>query len=38
LAAYRGVAGGALVLGEIVTDEINGPAVFNRAEVAGAVG
>lgn len=38
LAADRGIAGGILVLGEISTEEIHGPAVFNRAEVGGTVG
>jgi hypothetical protein len=38
LAADRRVTGWALVLREIITDEINGPAVFNIAEVGGIVG
>jgi hypothetical protein len=38
LAADRGITGGLLVLGEIITEEINGPAVFHRAEVGGTVG
>jgi hypothetical protein len=38
LAANRRVTGCALVLGEIIATEINGPAVFNIADVAGAVG
>ena len=38
LAADRGITGCILVLGEIITEEINGPAVFNIAEVGGTVG
>jgi hypothetical protein len=38
LAADGGITGGLLVLGEIITEESNGPAVFNRAEVGGTVG
>jgi hypothetical protein len=38
LAAHRRVTGGALVLGEIIAQEIDGPTIFNVAKVAGTVG
>jgi hypothetical protein len=38
LAADRGITGGLLVLGKIITDESHGPALCNRAEVGGTVG
>lgn len=37
LASYRCIPGGALVLGERIAHEINGPTLFNRTEVAGAM-
>jgi hypothetical protein len=38
LAAYCRITDRLLVLGAIVADEINGPAVFKIAEVAGRLG
>ena len=37
LAADRRVTDRLLVLGEIIADKIDGPALFNRAEMAGTV-
>jgi hypothetical protein len=38
LTAHCRVTGGSVVLGEIIAEEIDGPAVFNIAEMTGTVG